>query len=241
MNLDPDEHAVRAEGLADAIDERLDVDPAAAVELARSADPQLASHPAVRLATALAVGAASGPRASLPLLLTLVRDHPDSSDARHALGRAYDSLGDVRAAAEHYLRVLELDEADDTRNGFDAGSAAGEIYATTQRVFEQLPEPFRSRLRHVPIVIEPRPSRDLVAEGFDPRSLGMFEGSDQRGDPWAAYSPPPRILLYSANLTVGAHACTREGLAREVEITILHEIGHYFGLDEEQLDALGLG
>jgi hypothetical protein len=37
------------------------------------------------------------------------------------------------------------------------------------------------------------------------------------------------------------HVVVREELEREVEITVLHEIGHYFGLDEDELEALGLG
>ena len=54
-------------------------------------------------------------------------------------------------------------------------------------------EQFRKLLHGVPIVLEPRPHPDLVAEGFDPRSLGLFEGLEH---PWSlAFLPDGRMLV----------------------------------------------
>ena len=52
---------------------------------------------------------------------------------------------------------------------------------------------------------------------------------------------PTRIVLYAANLAAYVDPDDEQELAREVEITLLHEIGHYFGLGEAEVEALGLG
>jgi predicted Zn-dependent protease with MMP-like domain len=49
---------------------------------------------------------------------------------------------------------------------------------------------------------------------------------------------PTRIVLYTANLTASCQ--DQDELEREVEITVLHEVGHYFGLDEDDMERLGL-
>ena len=49
---------------------------------------------------------------------------------------------------------------------------------------------------------------------------------------------PTRIVLFYSNLL--ASFPDRERLADEIEITLLHEIGHYFGLDEHEVEDLGL-
>jgi predicted Zn-dependent protease with MMP-like domain len=91
----------------------------------------------------------------------------------------------------------------------------------------------------VPIVLEPRPHPDLVREGFDPRSLGLFEGLEHgRLEAGEAAVAPTRIVLYYANML--ADFPEHDELADEIEITILHEVGHFFGLDEDDLERLGL-
>ena len=50
---------------------------------------------------------------------------------------------------------------------------------------------------------------------------------------------PTRIDLFTANLLASFPDSQR--LDEEIEITLLHEIGHYFGLDEDEVEALGLG
>ena len=114
------------------------------------------------------------------------------------------------------------------------------IERVAARTLEGLPEPFASRLRDVPVVLEPRPGRDLVQEGFDPRALGLFEGPDDFGRrALEVTARPSRIVVFFANLL---DAYPRdEDVRTQVEVTLLHEIGHFFGLDEEQVDALGLG
>ena len=77
----------------------------------------------------------------------------------------------------------------------------------------------------------------LVREGFDPRALGLFEGHTD-GDVSSVVLAPTRIVLFYANLLA---ACDdADMLSEQIEVTVLHEIGHFFGLDEEGVAALGL-
>ncbi len=154
-----------------------------------------------------------------------------------------EQLGDEKGAVRELLVVRELDQAADAAEGFDLAATEGLIVTTAVRVIEELPERFKKLLASVPIMVEERPSEALVREGFDPRSLGLFSGPDhaELSAPGGSVPAPTRIVLYAANLAAFVDPTDAEELGREVEVTLLHEIGHYFGLDEEALDALGLG
>ncbi len=55
-------------------------------------------------------------------------------------------------------------------------------------------------------------------------------------DPWSHF--PSSIVLYQKNLE---RACdSKEQLVEEIRVTLLHEVGHFLGLDEEELEARGL-
>ena len=102
-----------------------------------------------------------------------------------------------------------------------------------------LPQAFRERLEGVPILVAPRPDEELVREGFDPRALGLFEGptsAEHEGN--EASDMPTRIVLFAANLL--AESVDEEQLKAEVATTVLHEVGHYFGLEEDDMERLGL-
>lgn len=78
-----------------------------------------------------------------------------------------------------------------------------------------------------------------VEEDLDPDLLGLFEGST-RGDPLPS-SPEemPRIRLFLDNLWDDCEGDLNT-YRDEVRITLLHELGHYLGLDEDGVAALGL-
>lgn len=165
---------------------------------------------------------------------------PQHADAHYDLGLLLHDTGDHGQAVQHHLEVLRLDAAAHRRAGLGSRSDLAMIEKVAARTLEGLPEPFASRLRDVPVVLEPRPGRDLVQEGFDPRALGLFEGPDDFGRrALEVTARPSRIVVFFANLL---DAYPRdEDVRTQVEVTLLHEIGHFFGLDEEQVDALGLG
>lgn len=73
----------------------------------------------------------------------------------------------------------------------------------------------------------------------DPELLGLYEGTPltERGDWWAAGSLPDRITIFR-NPTL-AICETREDVVEEVGITVVHEIAHHFGIDDDRLHELG--
>jgi predicted Zn-dependent protease with MMP-like domain len=113
---------------------------------------------------------------------------------------------------------------------------AAEVVAATQR---QLPPPVRAPARRVPVCYEAQPNAGILAEGWEPDILGLFVGSPHDADPGAPDLLPPQILLFLENLWDYAEedpAVFRD----EVRLTYLHELGHYLGWDEGDLEARGL-
>jgi predicted Zn-dependent protease with MMP-like domain len=158
------------------------------------------------------------------------------------LARVLDEIGDHQASVREMLIVRGLDAAADAAEGFDLAAVEAPVVQTAERVLESLPSRFRDMLSGVPILVEERPSEDLVREGIDPRSLGLFSGPTHEERALPGLVPAPTsIILYAANLAAFADPSDPDELSHEVEITLLHELGHYFGLDEAQVEALGLG
>lgn len=232
-NSDP-----RVEAFLDEVGELAAEDPVAALKKVEDAPAELAGNPDVRLVRADLVFGVNGPEEAQPLLEALVKDAPRDPDARHMLACIEAELGNDDAAIAHFLEVLELDRSIEGDERMPP-EIENRIVAAAEAALAKLPEMFRARLSGVPILVEPRPSRELVAEGFDPRSLGLFEGPDDAERTGLDTAPAPtRIVLYTANLL--ADSLDDEELAVEVETTVLHEVGHYFGLDEEDLERVGL-
>ena len=68
--------------------------------------------------------------------------------------------------------------------------------------------------------------------------LGLYEGTPltERGDGWAG-ALPDRITIFRNPLAAMCH--TREQLVHEIRVTVVHEIAHHFGIDDERLHELG--
>jgi predicted Zn-dependent protease with MMP-like domain len=110
-------------------------------------------------------------------------------------------------------------------------------------VLESLPEEFRERIHNLAVFVEDRPrplrkSRRVVEKGGlgKPRHLvlGVYQGrpATQRSV-FDLSTGPDRIVLYQKNIEA---VCSSEAEIRhEVRQTVLHELGHYFGMDEDQL------
>ncbi len=217
--------------------ELTETDPKAALELVDKS--AFRNHPEVRLARARGVWAAEGPEACRLELEAMLGAYSDFADLHAELALVCAELEDDERAVQHNLNVLRLDARQDQELGFDASEYEGMIVKTAEEALASFPEEFRSRLQNVPILLEERPSEDLVREGFDPRALGLFEGPDFEAQAGAqATDRPTRIVLYTANLT--AMAEDADALKEEVQITVLHEVGHFFGLEEDDMERLGL-
>lgn len=101
-----------------------------------------------------------------------------------------------------------------------------------------LPSDVRDKARQVPIQLEDRPDAALLEDGLEPDVLGLYWGSEfgesADGDPM-----PPCIQLFLENLWEFS-GNDEKIFAEEVATTLLHELGHYLGLDEADLDERGL-
>jgi|SRR5688572_3352582 len=117
--------------------------------------------------------------------------------------------------------------------------------ALVEEALAALPPQFAEFLEEVPIQIETRPSRRLLQQlGMDNDELlmGLYQGAslmdrvevEGRGTP-----APNHILLFQEDHELVAE--NRAQLVEEVRKTVLHEIGHHFGMDEGDLDELGYG
>lgn len=113
--------------------------------------------------------------------------------------------------------------------------ALAEIEAT----LAALPAPLRERAKPLPVTFEPAPNAGLVADGIEPDTLGLFTGPSFGDEENSASPLPPQIILFLENLWDFAEG--DEGIfLDEVHTTYLHELGHYLGLDEDELFDRGL-
>jgi predicted Zn-dependent protease with MMP-like domain len=94
---------------------------------------------------------------------------------------------------------------------------------SVRRALDALPAPLAAKLENVAVVVEDE-------DPDDPDLFGIC-----REDPYM----PVTITVY--RLPLEDAFPDRDELEREIRITVLHELGHYFGLDERELDDLGYG
>lgn len=189
--------------------------------------------PDVRYGRALIAQESGDVEAAVSELKLALETDPDFADAHYVLGQLFEELDDQASAVHHYLRTRALDARGDKEGQEDSAELA-RIERVARETIEALPPEFAQRLSSVPVIMEPRPSHALVESGFDPRALGLFDGPEHGDDDIPA---PTRIVIYTTNLL--SHFAPDE-LDEQVETTILHEVGHYFGLDEDDMERLGL-
>jgi predicted Zn-dependent protease with MMP-like domain len=109
--------------------------------------------------------------------------------------------------------------------------------AEVEAALAALPKPLRERAEKLPVTFERVPNEGLQTDGIEPDTLGLFVGAefvDEENVP-----VPPQIILFLENIWDFAE--TNEKVFREeVRTTFLHELGHYLGLDEDELTERGL-
>jgi predicted Zn-dependent protease with MMP-like domain len=108
-----------------------------------------------------------------------------------------------------------------------------EVAATLGR----LPPPLREKARALPVTYEPWPNAALERDGIEPDTLGLFVGGDYAEGEHAVM--PAQIILFLENIAEMVEGDEKE-FRLEVRTTLLHELGHYLGLDEDELLERGL-
>ena len=112
-------------------------------------------------------------------------------------------------------------------------AAEQEVEATLAK----LPTPLRERAEKLPVTLERFPNAGLQADGIEPDTLGLFTGAEFADE--GNVPMPPQIILFMENLWDFAEG-DLEIFREEVRTTFLHELGHYLGLDEDELTDRGL-
>src|SRR5262245_55511706 len=164
---------------------------------------------------------------------------PDMPDAHDLLSRTLEYLGEWKEAEGHAVEAHGLDPE---HYPLPLEIGDDEFDQIVQSSLRELPEPVRERLDEIPILVEALPPRSVLAAENPPLTpdlLGLFIGrhllerahDDLPGAPGA-------IFLFRRNLLRMCHS--KEELAREIRITVQHEVGHLLGLDEEDLERWGL-
>ena len=184
----------------------------------------------------LALGEAAMARGRLR---TLTAAHPEAADAWHALGCVASELDDEAEMRAAWKQSWTLEGAPGAAVDADRLSE-DEIAAVAEAALEELPARARALLQGVPIVIAERPAEADVDAGFDPRALGLFSGtaypdaSSLGGQPGLT-----QIVLFRRSLE--RVPGSEDELRAEIRTTLLHETGHFFGMDDADLEELGLG
>jgi len=105
-----------------------------------------------------------------------------------------------------------------------------------EEALDSLPQEFRSRIRNVAVLVEDLPPTQPPPRPGKSRKLllGLFHGvPTTKKSVFDLPSGPDHIVLYQKNIEA---VCSSEAeIRRQIRLTVIHELGHYFGMTEEQL------
>src|SRR6266496_1918180 len=98
-----------------------------------------------------------------------------------------------------------------------------------------LPAALRDRVVELPVTFERRPDKALEEDGIEADTLGLFVGEPFSETGTTAAPLPAQVILFLENIRDATEA-DEPGYRAEVRTTLLHELGHYLGLDEIDLE-----
>lgn len=113
-----------------------------------------------------------------------------------------------------------------------------EFETTVEQALAELPEEFRGLLDNVSVVIEEEPSEDDLDEAEiedEVELLGIFRGVPMTERSWAAPPElPDQVAIFRGPIL---RVCdSREEAIDEIRDTVIHELGHYFGLGDHEME-----
>ncbi len=152
---------------------------------------------------------------------------PDWADSHHVLGLVRTQRGEIEQADRSFQRASEL-APDDFEKPFRLAPEAFD--RAVEEALGLLPEEFAQYLENVEVAVEEVPMEELMQSGSSFDDLGLYIGASILSDDWDF---PDRILLFQRNLE--NISPDRETLIREIRDTVLHEVGHHMGLEEDEL------
>jgi len=125
------------------------------------------------------------------------------------------------------------------RQGFPGGKRLFE--RLVREAIDSLPEDMKGQLENVAILVEEEPPEDWEEGGGEEGELlGLYQGISKKDRGfWYGNVLPDCITIYRNPLE--RMSATMEELRKNIRQTVIHEVGHYFGLDEEELQSLEEG
>lgn len=165
---------------------------------------------------------------------------PEDAYTHQMLGLALEQLGDPTGADVRLARARELAPMELSAPVL---ISVAEFQQEIEAIVAALPVDRRTRVRAIKIEVADLPDPvDLAAvqPPFPPTILGLYRGPVGHPVPLppVAGEEPPSIVLYRKNLARAVK--TRRELSEQIRDTLLHEIGHLEGLDEDDLRRRGM-
>ncbi|MDA8018297.1 MAG: metallopeptidase family protein [Thermoanaerobaculia bacterium] len=111
-----------------------------------------------------------------------------------------------------------------------------EFEALVERALDQLPEQFAELLENVAVVVADEPDAAILEEmGFDPGEelLGLYTGVPQTEREVGYFGLPDHVSIFRGPLC--RYCRSRRELILEIRDTVVHELGHHFGLSDEEM------
>jgi predicted Zn-dependent protease with MMP-like domain len=100
-----------------------------------------------------------------------------------------------------------------------------------EEALDSLPKEFRKRMSNIAVLVEDLPPEPLPSGKL---LLGLFHGVPRtRKSVFDLPTGPDYVVLYQKNIE--AVCSTEEEIREQIRLTVIHEVGHYFGMSEEQL------
>ncbi|MGH7308803.1 MAG: metallopeptidase family protein [Candidatus Rokuibacteriota bacterium] len=119
----------------------------------------------------------------------------------------------------------------------------GQFEALVERALRRLPRPFREKLANIAVVVEDWPDDETLADmGIEPPDTlyGLYRGVDlPRRDSAYGNVLPDTITIYQGPIEEDCQ--DPDEMTELVRDTVVHEIGHYFGLDDETMHRIEEG
>lgn len=171
-------------------------------------------------------------------LTALASELPEDPWPPHYLGLLAEREGDDARARVLFAKATALDP---TAFPAPVTLSEDEFDTAVKAAIAQLPSHAKEQLGNVTISVEPFPDDESLKSGeVTPTILGVFHGTalDERSPLVAEHHTTAQIVLYQRNLE--RFAKSRDELIEQIGITVLHEVGHLLGLDEDELYDRGL-
>lgn len=163
---------------------------------------------------------------------------PDNPEAHFVKAILLEIDRRFRKAEEEYLIAHRLDP---DGFGLPVRVTRREFDRVVTEAIQRLPKEFKDRMLGVQVFVADMPDPSLTVDGaWQPLILGLFDGpmTTEMTMMDAVPTPPPKIHLFQRNIE---RMCrSRDELLEEIEVTLQHEVGHYFGLDEDRLERVNL-